>query len=121
MKIEFTLPWRTKPKPRPRVTAKNTYMPKEYMQWKKDIADFIALQGPHRQLVRPLSLIVRFGSHDTFVELVEYDTDFVRSKYVKGDIDNLLGGLMDALQDAELIMNDNQVVHTVVAIERRDD
>ncbi len=120
MRISFTLPWRTMPKARPRVTKNNTYMPPKYAQWKKDVAEYIGIQYPRTQLVRPLSLVVNFGSEETYVELVEYDTDFKRSKYVRGDIDNLLGGLMDALQDSGLMANDSQVVHTVVVIERRD-
>ncbi len=94
-------------------------MPPKYREWKKAIAEYVKVQHPRKQLVRPLRMVIHFRSEETFVELTEFDTDFKRAKYVTGDIDNMLGGVLDALEDSGLIANDKQVVHVVAVVGER--
>jgi len=45
--------------------------------------------------------------------------DHVRPKHVRADLDNLAGGLMDALQDAETIKNDELIRELHIWIPKR--
>lgn len=104
------IPLRGKPKPRPRVTSNGTYMPPDYMEWKKSVFDELLAQGLPQagKIEGNLKLIVRFGSD--FMDLQLFKLDEVRAKHVRADVDNLVGGIMDALQDAGIIVNDAQIV-----------
>jgi Holliday junction resolvase RusA-like endonuclease len=39
-----------------------------------------------------------------------------RPKYVRGDVDNLIGGVLDAMQDAGTINDDRQVLEVVAML-----
>ena len=98
------LPWKGVPKPRPRVTVNGTYMPKEYTEWKAAVAEVVAAKRV-AVLSGPLSLMVRFKKESVEVIMSEG----APPRFGQGDIDNLVGGLMDALQDAGCFKNDIQV------------
>jgi len=106
------IPLRGKPKPRPRVTSHGTYMDKDYMEWRENVVLELHQQlNPNFDqppIKGSLRLIARFGSDFMDIQLLKVDE--VRAKHVRADIDNLLGGIMDALQDAGVIVNDAQIV-----------
>jgi Holliday junction resolvase RusA-like endonuclease len=88
-------------------------MPKKYVDWKEAVAAELLLLGHSDNMIGNtiegnLKMYTRFGSD--FMELQLVKVEHVRAKHVRGDIDNLNGGLMDALQDAEVIVNDAQIV-----------
>jgi len=95
---ECTLPWPPAPKKRPRVTTNGTYMPKEYKEWKAAVAGD-ALSGP-------VGLVVEF--HKEKIVLMAAEAPDI-TRFGQADIDNLLGGLMDAMQDSGKIQNDRQI------------
>jgi len=86
------------PKARPIVTKNGTYMPKKYTEW----ATGFALEAKAAGLkVRgyPQSLSVALTPSATFITVSELPNDTTsRSKRLTGDVDNYLGGVMDALQ-----------------------
>ena len=98
------LPWEGKPKARPRVTENGTYMPKEYVEWKEAIAEYVRLQNLPT-LVGPLSLLSKFYKDRIEVMVSEG----APPRYGQADVDNLSGGLMDALEDAGCYKNDIQI------------
>ena len=103
------IPLRGKPKPRPRVTSHGTYMDKKYTDWKIDVAEELAVQGIKEPSIEGnLKLILRFGTDFIDIQLLKIVE--VRAKHVRADVDNLIGGVMDALQDAGIIVNDAQIV-----------
>lgn len=109
----LTLPWKGKPKPRPRVTqgGQHTYMDKEYTDWKDDVGQLVGVSGL-AVLSGPLSLVVKFYKDRVEVMMSEG----APARHGQGDIDNLLGGLMDALQDAGCFKNDIQVARVQAEI-----
>ena len=107
------LPVRGKPKARPRVGVGNKpFMPPKYMAWKQELAAELERLGlTSLQLSNSMSLDVVFGTDGMWIQLREL-RDFKRAKHVRADIDNLIGGLMDGMQDAGVIENDDLIVET---------
>ena len=108
--MRFTIPFAGKPKARPRVKAgEHTYMPPDYMEWKDRVAQFVGLTGLRkRAMTGDVRVVMVFGPDSIEVEILPSMTE--RPKGVRGDLDNLAGGLLDALQDAGLLPNDRHVV-----------
>ena len=102
----------TMPKARPNVnfTQGIVYMPKEYEDWRQTMLSELVAQGLTRgaALTMPLRLDVNFGKD--FTEWQVYPAPFERPAGIRGDLDNLLGGFMETLQDAGVIENDSQFV-----------
>lgn len=72
--------WHAVPKARPRVTARGTFMPPGYMDWKQETA--ILLRKAHK--APPLEGIL------------EVRVWIAATKKPRGDVDNLLGAVLDA-------------------------
>lgn len=112
------LPIRGMPKKRPVVTKNGTYMPKRYVEWKEEFVELLtAAIGKHDPIEGNVGLRLEFGS-DT-IRLQLYATDVPkRVKHMRvSDLDNLVGAVMDALQDHGIIEDDIQVVHLEALIE----
>ena len=104
MKTVLELPWQGLPKPRPRVTKHGTYNPKDYTSWKTDIAELVALTVKNQHTGRvKVGMVFRRDSVTVTIE----DTD--NERFGRADIDNLSGGILDALQEAGIIVNDRNV------------
>ncbi len=116
------LPVRAKPKARPRVTVNGTFMPADYTQYKRLIDSELRIRGliPRKQEEGPLSLEVIFGSEGMWFQLRPV-SGHVRAMHVEADVDNLVGGLMDALQDATVFKDDKQVIEVHAWIDDRED
>ncbi len=52
---------------------------------------------------------MEFGKKETLVVVTELPETLERNDKTMGDIDNLFGGVMDAMQDAGIVRNDKQV------------
>ena len=117
----FELPWRGKPKPRPRFSSTSShkaYNPAEYTDWKEDIAEFVDLSGVP-SVHGPCRLDLLFRSQNVNVRVIPIIGERRRAMYVTADIDNLSGGIMDALQDAMILDNDRDVYELRAVIEER--
>lgn len=113
----FEIPWRGIPKPRPQVTENGVYNPAHYTEWKDNIKELLS---HHRVAFEgPVSLDLLFTEKSVHVRVIPVVENFQRDKWVKGDLDNLAGGVMDALQDAGLIDNDRDVVQLHAGIKNR--
>jgi len=99
---------RGKPKGRPQVTRNGTYMPPEYQAWREEFGWLVKSQKPPR-FSRAVELHLGFHSDGVQVVMMELE-DAARPKYVQGDIDNLIGGVMEVLEDVGVINNDKQIV-----------
>lgn len=100
------VPWPAMAKKRPRFNSeqRRAYMPKEYMEWKENVAGFMALQKLP-SLQGNVALDVTFKK--TGFVVIAAETKIRR--FGSADIDNLIGGVMDAIQDAGGYRNDRQV------------
>jgi len=86
------------PKARPRVTKNGTHMPPKYVAWAKGFALEAKASGMKVQGY-PQTLEVGLSRDRTVIRVSELPDDTTsRSKRLTGDVDNYLGGVMDALQ-----------------------
>lgn len=120
-KLTVKIPYPGKPKARPRVTRTgHAFMPKDYMAWKDEIRAFVKQTCQAVHFDGPVKCEMVFHrDHIRFV-IEKMEDDY---QYVRGDIDNLAGGLMDAIQPAKgetgLYQNDSQVRELSARIARK--
>ena len=104
------IPMRAVPKARPKVGNKRAYMPAEYMAAKAEFATHLtSLRIPLNNHEGPVALEVVFGPDDIWMQLVPMYGNKPKGMR-KADLDNLVGFVMDAAQDAGLIKDDKQVL-----------
>ena len=104
-----TIPYPAKPKARPRVTTaydgtSHTYMPATYTEWKENVANVIRLYGKNLSG----KVITSMVFHPTHFTLRVQETE--KQRFGRADLDNLVGGVMDAMQDSGVIRDDHDVV-----------
>ena len=115
------IPMKAVSKARPRVTHKGTYMDLEYVEAKAEFATHLAaLRIPRKDYDGPVACEIVFGANEFWMQLVP-----IRATKPKGlrrnDIDNLVGFVLDASQDAHLIKNDSQVMSLDINYKQEDD
>ena len=106
--LHVTIPYRPKPKVRPRVTSKGTFMPKEYREWKDLVAEHLRISAKGSVFEGPVRLHLTFDTDE--IDMTIISVDKTRPKHVRADIDNLIGGVMDALELSGVVVNDKQVI-----------
>lgn len=107
--LKLTLPFDPMPSPRPRVRViskfASVYMPKEYMEWKEGVAEFVKSQGtvpPAEVLELPVTVKLAFHVQRPKT---------TKLSHPKPDIDNYAKSVLDAFNDAGCIWaDDTQVV-----------
>ena len=100
--ISLALDIRPCAKARPRVTRNGCFMPKPYVLWRKEFVRQMKAQWDGVPLVGRLEVTARFEC----------------KKSLRPDLDNAIGAVLDALQDAGTVPNDSAVrVLHVSAIE----
>ena len=114
---------RGKPKPRPkfdgRGVSRKAYNPAEYTQWKRELSAELHAMGIHdRAISVPVRMEAVFGTDYIDFQLFPLP-HHIRPKWVTADVDNLVGGLMDGLQDHGLIANDKLIVEAGIWIPTR--
>jgi len=114
--FEIDIPWPGKSKPRPRVTSKGTYNPTEYTEWKRDIAELLSLMPEVVGLQGEVGLVIKF--HPDKISVLASQVQIKR--FGQNDLDNLVGGLMDALQEAGVYKNDRQVTAIQAQFEKEE-
>ena len=110
-RIGIRIPVRGIPKPRPRVTKRGTHNPDEYTDWKNIVAaETRKLLGPRPPLEGPLFMGITWASDSMYVVLAPIYGEVQRPKHMRrSDVDNLSGGVMDALQQARVYRDDKQI------------
>jgi Holliday junction resolvase RusA-like endonuclease len=81
-------------KARPRVTARGTYMPKRYQEWRKKFVIMWRKTVPPYQWNEPVMINVRWTTP---------------TGNCRPDLDNAISAVYDALQDAGALSNDSLV------------
>ena len=114
--IDVFVKLRGVPKARPRVVGGRAYMPKGYMKWREDFGTLLKVEiarvRSQRRIIGPVEVYLSFYGHGVRIQIIEVTT--VRRKHVRGDIDNMIGAVMEVLEDIEVVTNDSKV-HRVVA------
>ena len=111
-RIDVFVPMRAMPKPRPRSTRDGQlYMPDDFQQWRTDFGLLLVSEinrtKQTRRMEGPVRLTLEFRTDGVVVGIAPQDT--TRPTHVRGDIDNLAGGIMEVLQDQQIIDNDSKV------------
>ena len=117
------VPVRAVPKERPQVVGKKgehprAYYSRRYMDFREAVAQAVTARAPGlRDLQRPISLEASFETDGFWLQLrplLGWDggRNVARPSHVRGDLDNLLGGVMDALQDGGILADDRWVMET---------
>ena len=116
------LPWQIyrlpagQPKARPRVTRNGTFMPRGYSEWKEQVAEELADQGASIT-EGPIKIELQLRPDRSFLMVTQLNVPDIkrtpsgsasRSGLLTGDIDNYLGGVMDAAEGI-LWLNDRDV------------
>jgi len=94
------------PAARPRVVGGHAYTPARYESWKQEASWRLHTQTSARY-DGPVSVTVVVRRDRVEIELDE--TADTRPKGLRGDLDNYVKGVLDALQDAGIIRDDRQV------------
>lgn len=106
------------PKERPKVGNRGVYYSKRYTDFREAVVeDLSRRKGIPHALEIPLSLEASFASGGFWLQLrplvdSSSGSDIRRPKKVRGDIDNLIGGVADAIQDAGIVANDSWFFET---------
>jgi Holliday junction resolvase RusA-like endonuclease len=113
------VPLRGMPKARPRTNTKtgDVYMPKEYQEWRRDFglllkSEINKYRDQWRHFDGPVEVYLSFYPHGVRIQVMDSMT--VRRKHVRADIDNLIGGVFEVLEDIKVVTNDS-MIHRVVA------
>lgn len=97
------------PKKRPVVTGKNTYMPPDYVAWKKDFG--LQLKSAlNRAKLEKFRGRIQMGIVFEKDKISVMISDTEDGRFGTADLDNLCGAVMDAAQDYGVIDNDRNVV-----------
>jgi Holliday junction resolvase RusA-like endonuclease len=97
--ILFTLTGRIIPKARPRLSYGHAYTPKNYKDWKANAIGQLALQYGGLPPINKATVSVEIGGKH------------------RGDADNILGSVMDALVQAGVLVDDRLTVVNKLTIE----
>lgn len=89
--LRLSLPMKPAAKARPRVTSKNTYMPRAYQEWRQEFRWLCVERGLCVRLDGPFAVAVVFVTP---------------RGTMRPDLDNAIAAVLDAMQDAEVITND---------------
>jgi len=84
------LPGKVSPKTRPRVSNGQAYLPSSYREWKQSAV---------------LELLSQLGARGS-LPLARANVDIALTGKHRGDLDNLAGGILDALVEAQVITDD---------------
>ena len=108
--ISFSVPIRPKPTPRPRAKkGQGAYYPKAYQSYKDELEWLVKqawVKAGKPETTKPYSLFVAIYPGEFVVTL----SNSTHSRHgVRGDIDNIQKGLIDAMQAVGMIDNDRNV------------
>lgn len=94
--LAVTVPWTPRTKGRPRVTKHGTYTPPEVQKAEKSfIEQFNAFTDDHTPFDFPVEMRVHLAN--TFVDLEFFRADDYTNRKLRGDLDNYIKLISDAL------------------------
>lgn len=96
-------------KARPRVTRCGTYMPREYMRWRDEMANAIWAQAPETHAIGA------FCHKEPLAVRITWHTP---TGNMRPDLDNAMGAVWDVLQSVDVIGNDGQIRRCSGSVER---
>ena len=99
------------PASRPRVTRKGTYTAPKYSTYKTDLTWFLKRKRIPASDYSSISIVfgMPYSKSTQKKQLIEG-----KQHRIKPDIDNLMKGFMDALEQAGIIKNDSQICNVIM-------
>lgn len=95
-------------------------MPRDYRDWKTLVAHLLALKNRKGVFEGPVAVDIQIGKDEMLVTVTELPENQTRIDGTLGDIDNLYGAVLDAMQEGGVIRNDKQVIVLSGQIETRE-
>ena len=110
MHRELYIPGKVVPKARPRFDPRSgrAYTPQRYAEWLDMASQTVALTLRKPMMDGPLLLRTAFTPAG--VEVAIMDCAPIEYKGRRGDLDNMTGSVMDALESGGAIVNDRDIV-----------
>ncbi len=119
------VPVRAVPKERPQVSHGKAYYTDRYLTFRSDVTEALRVQGVKPSgIAAPVEMELSFKTDGFHLQLRPIKPTFggviARPTHVRGDADNLAGGVMDSLEDGGYLENDRWVheLHTRLWEER---
>ena len=112
------IPLRGKPKARPRVTSRGVHMPQEYQDWREMFGHLLRAERAPTFGAAPVEVHLEFDTDEVAITIQEIP-DAHRPTHVRGDIDNLIGGVLEVLEDIHVVDNDKQIVKVIATVVKR--
>ena len=108
--MELFIPGRVIPKARPRFDTRSghAYMPRNYSEWLTMASETVTYTLRKPMLDGPLLLRCALAPDGVEVEVLPCSP--VAYKGQRGDLDNMIGSVADALQKGQAIRNDRDIV-----------
>jgi Holliday junction resolvase RusA-like endonuclease len=94
-------------------------MPKGYMDWRKEFGALLQQAKPPT-FPGPVELHLWFDSDDVMIAVKSLE-GVARPKHVRADLDNLIGAVMEVLEDQGIIENDRMVLRIVASSAVKED
>jgi len=116
----ITLPLKPKVASRPRVRKGHAYLEKGYADWLDEaiiLLKMIARKQKIRTAEGPLAVGIQLKRDAIRIEVAPSFYPKTSRGALRGDIDNYVKAILDAMQKAELIENDRQVERLAVLME----
>lgn len=104
--MRLVIPGRPVPASRPRVSKGHAYYSKRYQEWKEQAAWQVCAVGKRIDGAVKVTVVVRRDS----IEIDVSPSAVQRPTGVRGDLDNLLKAVLDALVAGGMLADDSQVV-----------
>ena len=111
MAYRFTIPAEVVHHPRPRVAKTGAFMPEKYRRW-KSFAVMVLRGYPNDgwPIAPPVEVDIDFYFRRPKSRIRAYSKDLVLPRSAaRGDLDNAVKSVLDALQDAGIMANDSAV------------
>ena len=108
------VPVRAVPKERPQVHKGGAHYSDRYVEFRQNVMQSLREQGIQLSGIDyPVSMEVSFRTNGFHLQLRPITTilgGVTRPTHVRGDADNMAGGVMDALEDGGILSNDKHVL-----------
>ena len=105
------IPVQAVPKERPQVSSRGAYYSDRYTSFRENVQEEIKSQGVTMNGIDyPVAMELQFKTGGFHIQLRPIMMPVKRPTHVRGDIDNMAGGVLDAFQDAGVLDDDKWVL-----------
>jgi Holliday junction resolvase RusA-like endonuclease len=94
-------------------------MPADYRKWRREFGALLEQAKPPN-FPGPVELHLWFDTDDVTISVKSLE-GVARPKFVRADVDNLVGAVMEVLEDKGIVTNDRMVLRIVASAAVKED